>query len=98
MGFPLWLLFGRLAVLTGLFVSIFGLLGLRKWSLVGFFGSAAVMIPMSVAYNAYLLQRSEDFILTTEWIIRNTVVTAVVIFVMIGLVLFAIRLPVQRAG
>lgn len=90
-GFPLWLLLGRVAVLAGLFVSTFGLLGRKQWAVWGFFGCAAVMIPLSVSYSYYFSFLTEGFQLTLGWIIRNTLITALVIMGGVSLVFYLIR-------
>ena len=90
-GFPLWLLLARIAVLAGLFVSTFGLLGRKQWAVWGFFGCAALMIPLSVSYSYHFSLLTEGFQLTLGWIIRNTVVTALVIMGGVTLVFYLIR-------
>jgi hypothetical protein len=90
-GFPLWLLLARIAVLAGLFISIFGLLGRKQWAVWVFFACAAAMIPLSVSYSYHFSLLSEGFQLTLGWIIRNTVVTALVIMVGVTTVFYLIR-------
>lgn len=91
LGYPLWLLIGRLLVVVALFVTILGLMGRRKWAVYGFFAAAAAMIPLSVAYAYYNLQFSEGLELTMGWIVRNTVITAVVIMGVVTAVFWSLR-------
>lgn len=90
-GFPFWLLLARLAVFAGLFVSTFGLLGRKQWAVSSFFGCAALMIPLSITYSYYFSLLTGNLELTMGWIIRNTVVTALIIMGGVTLVLYLIR-------
>ena len=96
LGYPLWLLIGRLLVVVLLFVTILGLMGRRKWGVYGFFAAAAAMIPLSVAYSYFNLQLTEGLELTVNWIVRNTLITAVFIMLLVTVVFWAIR--VQGGG
>jgi hypothetical protein len=78
LGYPLWLLIGRLLVVVSLFVTILGLMGRRKWGVYGFFAAAAVMIPLSVAYGYYQVQLTEGLEVTRGWSVRSRGVTGVV--------------------
>ena len=91
LGYPLWLLIGRLLVVATLFATILGLMGRRKWGVYGFFVAAAAMIPLSVAYSYFNLQLTEGLALTMNWIVRNTVITAVFIMGLVTAVFWAIR-------
>ena len=91
LGYPLWLLIGRLLVIALLFATILGLMGRRKWGVYGFFAAAAAMIPLSVAYSYFQLQLTEGLALTLDWVVRNTVITAVAIMLLVTLVFWAIR-------
>jgi hypothetical protein len=91
LGYPLWLLIGRLLVVVALFVTILGLMGRRKWGVYGFFAAAAVMIPLSVAYAYYQVQLTEGLELTMGWIVRNTVITAVVVMGVVTAVFWSLR-------
>lgn len=91
LGYPLWLLIGRLLVIATLFATILGLMGRRKWGVYGFFAAAAAMIPLSVAYSYFQLQLTEGLALTLNWVVRNTVITAVIIMLLVTLVFWAIR-------
>jgi hypothetical protein len=91
LGYPLWLLIGRLHVVVALFVTILGLMGRRKWGVYGFFAAAAVMIPLSVAYAYYQVQLTEGLELTMGWIVRNTVITAVVVMGVVTVVFWSLR-------
>jgi hypothetical protein len=94
LGYPLWLLIGRLLVVSLLFVTILGLMGRRQWGVYGFFTAAAAMIPLSVAYSYFNLQLTEGLELTLNWIVRNTIVTAVAVMFLVTVVFWALR--VQR--
>lgn len=96
-GVPLWLIIGRLIVLSGLFGSLIGILAQQRWGIWVFFASAAAMIPMSVSYSYYYLLFTEDFELTSGWIIRSTVNTALLVMVIVAIV-FAIVRPRQNAS
>jgi hypothetical protein len=96
-GFPFWLLLARLVVLAALFASTFGLLGRKAWAVWGFFGGAAAMIPVSVSYSYYLSLLTEKLELTLGWIIRNTVVTALISMGVVTMVFFVIR-PQQTSS
>lgn len=91
LGYPLWLLIGRLLVVAALFATILGLMGRRKWGVYGFFAAATIMIPMSVAYSYFNLQLTEGLALTVNWIVRNTVITAVFIMGLVTAVFWAAR-------
>ena len=91
LGYPLWLLIGRLLVVSALCATILGLMGQRKWGVYGFFSAAVVMIPLSVAYSYFNLQLTEGLALTAGWIVRNTVITAVFIMLLVTAVLWASR-------
>ena len=91
LGYPLWLLIGRLLVVGVLLVTILGLMGRRKWGAYGFFGAAALMIPLSVAYSYYHLHLTEGLTLTVSWIVRNTVITAVFFFFFVSIVFWFIQ-------
>lgn len=91
LGYPLWLLIGRLLVVTTLFVTILGLMGRRKWGVYSFFAAAAAMIPLSVAYSYFNLQLTEGLELTLSWIVRNTMITAVAIMLLVTVVFWAMR-------
>lgn len=90
-GYPLWLLIGRLLVVAALFVTILGLMGRRKWGVYGFFAAAVAMIPLSVAYSYFNLQITEGLELTVGWIVRNTVITAVFIMLVVTAVFWSLR-------
>jgi hypothetical protein len=96
-GVPLWLIIGRLLVLSGLFGSLIGILGQQTWALWLFFVSAALMIPLSVSYTYYYLLFTEDFELTPGWVVRSTVNTALIVMVLLTIV-FAIARPRQNAS
>ena len=91
LGYPPWLLIGRLLILIAFFVTILGLMGRRKWGAYGFFVTAAVTIPLSVAYSYFNLQLTEGTGVTGAWIVRNTVVTALVMMGLVTAVFWAIR-------
>jgi hypothetical protein len=66
-------------------------MGRRKWGVYGFFVAAAAMIPLSVAYSYFNLQLTEGLELTVNWIVRNTLITAVFIMLLVTVVFWAIR-------
>jgi len=91
-GVPLWLIIGRLLVLSGLVGGLIGILTGQVWGIWLFFGSAMVMIPMSVTYTYYFLLLSEEgFELTSGWIVGSTVRTAVFVMVIVLVVFWAMR-------
>ena len=91
-GIPLWLIISRLLVLAGLLGGLIGVLTGRLQGLWLFFGSAVVMIPLSVTYIYYSVLLSEaDFELTSAWIIRSTFSTALVVLVLVGIVFAIVR-------
>ena len=94
-GVPLWLIIGRLFVLSGLFGSLIGILAQQQWGIWVFFVSAVVMIPLSVSYTYYYLQFTEDFELTSDWIVRYTFSTSLVVLVFLAII-FAIVRPRQK--
>ena len=96
-GVPLWLIIGRLLVLSGLFGSLIGILAQHRWGIWLFFASAVTMIPMSVSYTYYYLLFTEDFELTSGWIVSSTINTALVVMVVVAIV-FAIVRPRQNAS
>ena len=91
LGYPLWLLIGRILLVVALCATILGLMGQRKWGIYGFFAATVAMIPLSVAYSYFNLQLTEGLELTLSWIVRNTVITAVFIMLMVTAVFWAIR-------
>ena len=90
-GFPLWVLIGRVAVLGGLFASTIGLLGRKRWGVWGFFSAAVAMIPMSVSYSFFLGRQVGNIALGPAWILRNTLLTALVVVVLLVVVFWAVR-------
>ena len=91
-GVPLWLITGRLLVLSGLVAGLIGILTGRARAIWLFFASAAVMIPMSVTYTYYFLLLSEEgFQLTSSWIIRSTFSTSLVVLMLVGIVFAIVR-------
>lgn len=97
-GVPLWLIIGRLLVLSGLLGSLIGILTQQQWSIWVFFASAVVMIPMSVSYTYYFLQFTEDFELTSGWIVRYTLSTSLVVMVFMTIVFAIVRPRQTRNG
>ena len=94
--FPLWLLIGRIVVLTGLLASLLGVLGGKIWGIRGLFSSAVALIPLSVTYSYFTLFLSDGLALSLEWAVRNTLITAVVVMGMVTLVMWAA--PKNPAG
>jgi len=91
-GVPLWLIIGRLLVLTGLVGGLIGILIGQAWGIWLFFASAMVMIPMSVTYTYYFLLFSEEgFKLTAGWIVGSTVKTAVFVMIIVSFVFWSVR-------
>ena len=91
-GVPLWLIIGRLLVVSGLFGGLVGVLTGQAWGIWLFFASAMVMIPMSVTYTYYFLLFSEaGFELTSGWIVGSTVRTAVFVMVIVSVVFWSMR-------
>ncbi|MCA9916871.1 MAG: hypothetical protein KC445_02920 [Anaerolineales bacterium] len=91
-GVPLWLIIGRLLVLSGLTGGLVGVLTGQTWGIWLFFASAMVMIPMSVTYTYYFLLFSEaGFELTAGWVVGSTVRTAVFVMVIVAVVLWSVR-------
>jgi hypothetical protein len=97
-GFPLTLLIGRLVVVGGIFAAIIGLLAQKAWGVWLFFACAVVMVPLSVAYSYYHTLQLSPLALTTGWIIRNTVLTTLLIMGVVTLVLYAVRPRRRRSG
>lgn len=90
-GVPWWLIIGRLLVLSGLFGSLIGIVMQQKWGIWVFFASAVITIPMSVSYTYYFLQLTEDFELTSGWIVRYTLSTSLVVLVLMAIVFAIVR-------
>ena len=97
-GVPLWLIIGRLLVLSGIFGSLIAILAQQPWGIWVFFASAAVMIPMSVSYTYYYLQFTEDFELTSGWIMSSTINTSLVVLLLVTIVFAIVRPHQTRNG
>lgn len=95
-GFPLWLLLGRIVIFAGLLASLLGVLGGQIWGIRGLFSSAVAFIPFSVTYGYFALFLSDGLALSLDLVVRNTLITAVVVMLMVTLVMWAA--PKNPAG
>jgi hypothetical protein len=93
LGYPVWLLLARIVTVLTFIISLLGLLGRRRWAVISFFASAVAMIPLSVAYSYFQLQLAEGLALTTSWIVRNTLITAIAIMLLVTIVFWSMRSP-----
>ncbi len=90
-GIPAWLLSVRIAILIFMFLWCFLTLGRRRLAVWGFWITSVLMIPFTITYNYYFNLNIPEFIVTSGWVIQNTIITTVFILVMVWLYNRSIR-------